>query len=60
MSKTAEIEKVALLVQIEGKLYQVGLSQEKLKLVTNLAASLSDTGALPLLNCNLLIKFETT
>lgn len=47
MEQTAEIEKVALMVQIGGKPYHVALSQDKLRLVCNLAASLSDTGALP-------------
>jgi len=49
MGRTAEIEKIALLVQIDGKPYTVALSQDKLRILVNLASSLSEKGNLPVI-----------
>ena len=58
MGRTAEIEKVAMLVQVDGKTYQVVLSMDKMRLLVSLATSLSETGELPLTAAPGSISFE--
>ena len=47
MSKTTEIGRVSMVVECDGKPCAVILPQERMRLLINLAASLSDTGVLP-------------
>jgi hypothetical protein len=47
MSTEKSIQKVALLVEIDGQAYYVNLPQDRLKMVVQLAQSLSDNGSLP-------------
>ena len=42
-----EIQKVAVLVEMDGQAYYVNLPQDRLQLVVKLAQSLSDSGNLP-------------
>jgi hypothetical protein len=48
MSRTSEITKVAMFVEVGGKAYAVSLPDEQKLMLCNMAATLSDTGALPL------------
>lgn len=45
----SEIEKVSLMVQLQGKAYYVALPQDRLKMLVQLAESLFDDGRLKVL-----------
>ena len=59
MSRVADITKVAMFVETEGKLYTVSLPHEQMIILCNLAASLSESGALPLVKLPEGFEFTT-
>ena len=59
MTVGKDIEAVSLAVQIDGKAYFVMMPQENLKLVANMAASLTDSGTLQVVPAPEGFKFTT-
>lgn len=47
MSTSAEITKVVIAVEVEGKPYFVNLPLDRMMILMKMASGLSDTGALP-------------
>ena len=59
MSEEIEIGRVSMIVECNGKPCAVVLPQERLRILVNLAASLSDTGSLPVKELGSEYHFET-
>jgi hypothetical protein len=59
MSKTTEIGRISMVVECDGKPCAVILPQDQMRLLVNLAASLSDTGVLPVRALGSEYHFET-
>ena len=53
-----EIGRVSLIVEIDGEVCAVALPQERLQLVVDMAAGLSDTGRLPVRKLGKDYRFE--
>lgn len=59
MSRTAEITRAAMFVESEGNLYTVNLPHEQMIFLCNVAATLSNSGALPLVKLPEGFEFTT-
>lgn len=59
MSKTKEIGRISMVLECDSKPCVVVLSQDKMRLLVNLAASLSDDGVLPVKELGSDYHFET-
>lgn len=54
-----DIEKVSLSVQIDGEVYFVALTQERLKILVSTASALSDNGKLNVIKAPESYKFQS-
>lgn len=59
MSKTTEIGRISMVVECDGRPCAVILPQDRMRLLVNMAASLSDTGVLPVKALGSEYHFET-
>ena len=59
MSITTEIGRISMVVECDGKVCAVVLPQDRMRLLVNLAASLSETGVLPVKVLPSSYHFET-
>jgi hypothetical protein len=59
VERKMNVTRVSMLVEIDGKPHVVALPQERMLVLVNLAAGLSDNGKLPVLALPDTFKFES-